>query len=228
MAKKEWYKTIILPSFAVPLRVGAICTAIVCATMKLSLDHYLVLRLVIMLAALYVAYWDYKESSKKYFVFVFLIAAVLINPFIKFHFLRRTWEILDCVIAGFFAIELLFRRNEQTETREVLKRKEEIQDWIDDSISEIGTGKWGYHLAIAELNRQQKFTKEERDEIFKVMYNRYLGMPDEARQKDYEMYQLAQVMNNRVSSQSQPPVAEKKGSRFKSMSIPIEKLDELI
>lgn len=70
-------------------------------------NYFILLKWVVFLTAGWAASVLSKNQPPSFFIFV--AVAVLHNPFLKFHFLRDTWLVLDGVTAAWFAIQAVRR-----------------------------------------------------------------------------------------------------------------------
>ncbi len=69
-------------------------------------NYYVLLRWVVCLIAIYIAYHSYK-SKKNYWFWVMGIVALVFNPVSTFHFEKETWAVIDIVAAVLFGVTIL-------------------------------------------------------------------------------------------------------------------------
>lgn len=67
--------------------------------------YYQLLRWVVALAAVYSAYLAH-DRKDSFWTWIFVGVAVLFNPIAPFYLERGTWQILDAVTAGIFAVSI--------------------------------------------------------------------------------------------------------------------------
>jgi uncharacterized protein (DUF983 family) len=58
----------------------------------------------------FLAYKEYEEKDKSIYFFIWVIAAILFNPFIKVNLGRLIWNIVDVVMAVILIISLRFKK----------------------------------------------------------------------------------------------------------------------
>ena len=76
---------------------------LVLAIFPLPYGYYMLLRLVVTAAAVYVAYKNFSRDIASWGI-VFVIIALLFNPFYVIHFDKALWMIIDLIVAGLFFI----------------------------------------------------------------------------------------------------------------------------
>lgn len=78
---------------------------LVLAIFPLPYGYYMLLRLVVTAAAAYVAYENFSKDIANWGV-VFVVIALLFNPFYVIHLDVVLWKIIDLVVAGIFFMNL--------------------------------------------------------------------------------------------------------------------------
>lgn len=91
-------------------RPHLIPSVIAAAMLFISLGHlpygyYTLLRLVVCGSATFVAFVGY-SGSKIWAAWLFGFVAVLFNPFVKIHFHKDAWQVLDFICAILFIVSL--------------------------------------------------------------------------------------------------------------------------
>ena len=106
MAKTR--KQIIIPSIIVMiLLIVAICPIEEYA-------YYILLRWIVCITAIYIAYLSY-EAEKEYWTWVMGIIALIFNPLIPFHLGKDIWVVVDFIAAGIFGSNVFIFRNKDLE-----------------------------------------------------------------------------------------------------------------
>ena len=76
---------------------------LVIAVLPLPYGYFMLLRLVVTAAAAYVAYENFSRDIASWGI-VFVIIALLFNPFYVVHFDKALWAVIDLIVAGLFFI----------------------------------------------------------------------------------------------------------------------------
>tara|TARA_Y100000748_G_scaffold166295_1_gene139077 strand:- start:541 stop:831 length:291 start_codon:yes stop_codon:yes gene_type:complete len=78
---------------------------LILAVFPLPYGYFMLLRLVVTVAAAYVAYENFSKNIQNWGV-VFVVIALLFNPFYTVHLDKALWAVIDLVAAGLFFINL--------------------------------------------------------------------------------------------------------------------------
>jgi len=73
------------------------------AVLPLPYGYYMLLRLLITASAAYVAYENFNKEIPAWSI-VFVVVALLFNPFYVVHFDKALWAIIDIAVAALFFI----------------------------------------------------------------------------------------------------------------------------
>lgn len=101
MTKKNWSRLIIWLMPAVLLII---------ALTQLPYSYYQFLRIVVCIAAGYLAYSEFKLKDKlNIWAIVFALLVVLFNPIITIHLAREVWAFFDVITAVIFIVHLIMQ-----------------------------------------------------------------------------------------------------------------------
>ncbi len=78
---------------------------LILAIFPLPYGYFMLLRLVVTVAAAYVAYENFSKNTQNWGV-VFVFIALLFNPFYTIHLDKTLWTAIDLVVAVLFFINL--------------------------------------------------------------------------------------------------------------------------
>ena len=76
---------------------------LVIAVLPLPYGYFMLLRLVVTVAAAYVAYENFSKDITNWGI-AFVVIALLFNPFYVVHFDKTLWAVIDLIVAGIFFI----------------------------------------------------------------------------------------------------------------------------
>lgn len=81
------------------------------ALTKMPYGYYQFLRIVVFIAAAYLAHMEYKlrDSTINLWVILFVIIAILFNPLTPIHFKREVWGYINTVCSGVFIIHMIIK-----------------------------------------------------------------------------------------------------------------------
>ena len=89
----------------------AVAVLLLLAILPLPYGYYTLLRLVVTVAAVRLAYREYGRSAGvTAFVVVFAGIALLFNPIVPVHLPKEWWQVLDTLVAGAFGAWFWVRR----------------------------------------------------------------------------------------------------------------------
>ena len=83
---------------------------LVMAVLPLPYGYFMLLRLVVTASATYVAYENFVKGIANWGV-IFVVIALLFNPFYVVHFDKAIWAVIDLIVAGLFFINSRTNRN---------------------------------------------------------------------------------------------------------------------
>ena len=86
---------------------GALAAVLLLSLLKMPYGVYEFVRFVAMAAFAYLAYKEYDNKGSKDKMILFIVLAVLFQPFFKLSLSRVIWNIVDVVVAGLLLV-LLF------------------------------------------------------------------------------------------------------------------------
>lgn len=73
--------------------------ALIVSFSPVPFGFYTLIRLIVTVAAVYLAYLDYKINEKNTaFLVIFVLIALFFNPIIKIHFSRFYWHFIDVIV----------------------------------------------------------------------------------------------------------------------------------
>lgn len=81
------------------LRIGLAIALILCL-FSMPYGYFQFVRFVAMVSFAYLAYCEYKDGSKDRMI-LFIILAILFQPFLKIALGRVIWNIVDIIVAGY-------------------------------------------------------------------------------------------------------------------------------
>ena len=76
-----------------------------------SKGMYTLLRISVCAISVMTAF-KYYEKEQQTLTWIFVVIAVIFNPFVEIHFYRRTWENIDVITAIIFAVSAYFTKQE--------------------------------------------------------------------------------------------------------------------
>ena len=86
---------------------GALAAVLLLSLLKMPYGFYEFVRFAAMAAFAYLAYKEYDNKGSKDKMILFIVRAVLFQPFFKLFLSRVIWNIVDVVVAGLLLV-LLF------------------------------------------------------------------------------------------------------------------------
>ena len=86
---------------------GALAAVLLLSLLKMPYGFYEFVRFAAMAAFAYLAYKEYDNKGSKDKMILFIVLAVLLQPFFKLSLSRVIWNIVDVVVAGLLLL-LLF------------------------------------------------------------------------------------------------------------------------
>ena len=86
---------------------GALAAVLLLSLLKMPYGFYEFVRFAAMAAFAYLAYNEYDNKGSKDKMILFIVLAVLFQPFFKLSLSRVVWNIVDVVVAGLLLV-LLF------------------------------------------------------------------------------------------------------------------------
>jgi hypothetical protein len=89
------------------IKLAIIVILMIAASTKLEYGFYVLLRWLVMTASVYFIYKSYKKKQIG-FVILFVVIAILFNPFDKIWFHRATWQLIDYFIAIIFTLTIIY------------------------------------------------------------------------------------------------------------------------
>lgn len=72
--------------------------------------YYQFVRFASMVIFAFLAYKEYEEKDKSIYFFIWVVAAILFNPFIKVSLDRYIWNVVDVVMAILLLISLKIKK----------------------------------------------------------------------------------------------------------------------
>ena len=86
---------------------GALAAVLLLSLLKMPYGFYEFVRFAAMAAFAYLAYKEYDNKGSKDKMILFIVLAVLFQPFFKLSLSRVVWNIVDVVVAGLLLVLLL-------------------------------------------------------------------------------------------------------------------------
>jgi len=86
------------------IRLG-VSIMLLLALASLPYGYYILLRWVVSVTSVYIAYLAYKEK-KQWWITLFLFITVLFNPVVPIYLNREMWAIIDIIVALLFIISI--------------------------------------------------------------------------------------------------------------------------
>jgi hypothetical protein len=84
---------------------------LIIATQNLPYDYYTLLRFVVCGVSAYGAYLFY-SIGKQTWVWIFIVIAVLFNPFAPIYLSKATWVFIDLIVALVYIVSLFFLKRD--------------------------------------------------------------------------------------------------------------------
>jgi hypothetical protein len=139
---------------AIVLLVGAIA--------RNPYDYYIILRYVVCTTALCGTWFAYK-LRKYVWLGVFILAAILFNPFIPIHLKRQAWLYIDIAIALVFLSSFIFLKiKTEKKPAEVIEKKKDERDRVNnEKRPDRESDLWKKPLSINELENTRDYVASE-------------------------------------------------------------------
>jgi len=149
-----WLIFQLLRMIAIVLLVGAIA--------QNPYGYYIVLRYVVCITSLCGVWFAYK-SKKSIWLGIFIITAILFNPFIPIPFRRQAWIYIDIAIAFVFLSSFIFLKIKKAKKPvEVIEKKKDEKDSIhDEKRPDRESDLWEKPMSINQLENTRDYVFSE-------------------------------------------------------------------
>ncbi len=119
--------------------------------------------------------------------------AILFNPAYKLTFEKDTWFVFDWISVCWMGLTIWFniwlmKRTKKT----VVRQTEEYRKWLRDVFADIEKGEWGYHLAMAALEKED-MENWQKAKISGVLNHAYGKLSDENKKSDHLKYVMLKL-----------------------------------
>ena len=91
---------------AIKIVLAALC--LLCL-FDMPYSYYELFRIIAMCSFVFLAY---KEREKEFWLLLWVISAIIVQPFYKFMIVREVWNIIDLIWAALLLYQVLFNKKE--------------------------------------------------------------------------------------------------------------------